>query len=243
MRRSLLAVLALLLGVLFGGAVVVGANAAPPEPPQSGDPRATAFPGNVTTCAAAGLPGTEIDVTSHIADGTYIDITAIPSGHVVTGVVVKGGPAYNKYPNLGPLPWKGLHSPLVPSGMPAAISHWFVCATRTTTSTTTTSTTTTTKSTTTTTKTTSSTSKTSSTTASSSTTGSSSSTTTSPASSTTSSGVVMTTSASSATPVAQATNRSGLAYTGFEGWPYLLGAALLLFGGVGALFLARRRRG
>jgi LPXTG-motif cell wall-anchored protein len=144
--RRALTVLALSVGVSFAGAAL--ASAAPQDPPQSGDPRAAAAEGNVTTCEAAGLPGTEITVTSNITENTYIDITAAPADHTITGVVVKGGPAYNKYPNLGALPWNDLHSPLVPSGKPAEISHWFVCGKKTTTTTTKTSTSTSTSTTT-----------------------------------------------------------------------------------------------
>ncbi|MBP2329164.1 LPXTG-motif cell wall-anchored protein [Kibdelosporangium banguiense] len=136
--RRALTVLALSVGVSFGGAAL--ASAAPQDPPQSGDARAAAVEGNVTTCEAAGLPGTEIKVTSDIAENTYIDITAAPADYTITGVVVKGGPAYNKYPNLGALPWNDLHAPLVPSGKPAEISHWFVCGEKKTTTTTSTTT-------------------------------------------------------------------------------------------------------
>jgi LPXTG-motif cell wall-anchored protein len=58
-----------------------------------------------------------------------VDITGLPEGVTIVGVVVKGGPAYNVYPNLGALPRKGLHAPLVKSGKPAAVSHWFACGT------------------------------------------------------------------------------------------------------------------
>jgi hypothetical protein len=225
------AVLALSIGISLGGAAV--ATAAPGDPPQSGDPRATAVAGNVTTCAAAGLPGTKIQVTSNITGNTFIDITAVPAGYVITGVVVKGGPAYNKYPNLGALPWNDLHAPLVPSGKPAEISHWFVCGKKKTTTTTTTTktTTTTTKTTATTTKTTTKTTTSTSTTSTS--TGSSSS------SSSSSSGATTTSSKAAVVP---ASNNSGLAQTGFSGGPLVLIGGLLLVGGAAALLLARSRR-
>jgi hypothetical protein len=106
-------------------------------PPSSGDSRATSYNGNAVTCADAGLPGTIISVTS-THDGVYLDITAVPAGQTVTGVVVKGGPAYNVYlPGaLGALPWLDLHAPLNASGSPAGISHWYVCGTASTTTTT-----------------------------------------------------------------------------------------------------------
>lgn len=224
--RRALAVLTLSASVLLAGATF--AAAAPDDPPVSGDQRATAHPGNVVTCEAAGLAGSIINVTSS-NDGTYIDITGLPSGYTVTGVVVKGGPAYNIYPNLGALPWNDLHSPLVPSGKPAGISHWFVCAKKDTT-------TTTTKTTTTTTKTTTSTSGTSTTTTSGSST-SGTTTTTTPGGG--SSSVTTTT---SPVVVANESSSSGLASTGFAGGPYLLVAGLLLLGGLSALLLAKRRR-
>ncbi|MEV4320570.1 hypothetical protein [Actinocrispum sp. NPDC049592] len=216
--RRALAVLTLSTSVLLAGATF--GTAAPDDPPVSGDPRATAISGNVTTCAGAGLPGVEIKVTSHITENTYIDITAVPSGYTVTGVIVKGGPAYNKYPNLGALPWNDLHAPLVPSGKPAEISHWFVCATKDTTTTTTKTTTTTTKTTT-------------------STTGTSTSSTTSTKTSGGGSSVTTTT---KPVVVANESNTSGLASTGFAGGPYLLVGGLLLIGGLIALLFARRRR-
>ena len=106
-------------------------------PPPSGDKRATSYNGNAVTCADAGLPGTIISVTS-THDGVYLDISAVQAGQTVTGVVVKGGPAYNVYlPGaLGALPWLDLHAPLNSSGKPSGISHWYVCGTASTTTTT-----------------------------------------------------------------------------------------------------------
>ncbi|RZS43266.1 hypothetical protein EV193_102245 [Herbihabitans rhizosphaerae] len=120
-------------------------TAAAQEDPVSGDKRATVHAGNATTCEQAGLAG--VDVTAKLTvtkDDTYLDVTAAPADHVLTGVVVKGGPAYNVYlPGvLGTLPWLDLHSPLVSSGKPAAVSHWYACGTKTTTPTSTPSTTT-----------------------------------------------------------------------------------------------------
>jgi LPXTG-motif cell wall-anchored protein len=215
MRRPVLVVLALSLGTLFSSAAIAAAAPPPKTPPPSGDPRATSFAGNVSTCAEAGLPGVEINVTSHITEKIYIDITAVPSGYTVTGVVVKGGDGYNRYPNLGKLPWDDLHPPLVSSGKPAEISHWFVCATKTTTTSTSTVKPPTSSST-------------------------SSTTSTKPptSSSTISSGGAVVTPGSGSTPTA---GGSELASTGFDGWPYLLGAAALLVAGGGALLFTRRR--
>src|SRR5712691_7173720 len=62
----------------------------------SGDPRAVAYSGNATTCAEAGLPGDIVQVGYTIdATNTYVTITSVPDGTALTGVVVKGGPAYN----------------------------------------------------------------------------------------------------------------------------------------------------
>ncbi|CAL9559761.1 hypothetical protein SUDANB95_04569 [Actinosynnema sp. ALI-1.44] len=144
-----------LAACLFAAGVVWfgTAGATPPAgdpPPVSGDPRATAYPGNATTCPDAGLPGEIISVTSN-DDGTYLDVTAVPEGYTLTGVVVKGSNAYNVYTGLGGLPWLDLHAPLASSGKPAEISHWYACGTKSVSTTTTTTTTTTSPTTTTTT--------------------------------------------------------------------------------------------
>lgn len=208
--RRALTVLAVSIGVSLGGAAI--ATATPGDPPQSGDPRATAVAGNVTTCAGAGIAGTAMDVTANITGNTYIDVTAVPAGYELTGVVVKGGPAYNKYVGLGGLPWNDLHAPLVSSGKPAEISHWFACVKKKTTTTTTTTTKTTTTTT----------------------------TTTKPGSSA-STGAFQPTKTSSGA-VDQASNENELAETGFNGGILVLVGGLLLVGGAAALFLARARR-
>lgn len=112
------------------------AAASPPNrTPESGDERATAHPGNVVAADCAELfPGSSAVAQSDLdfsgGDNTGgVDITGVPDGVQIVGVVVKGGPAYNVYTDLGDLPWLGLHAPLVPSGKPAAVSHWFVCGT------------------------------------------------------------------------------------------------------------------
>ena len=111
----------------------LGGGSASAAAPPSGDARATSFEGNAVTCADAGLTGDIISVTA-TQDGTLIDITAIPAGKTVTGVVVKGSDAYNVYlpAKLGALPWLDLHAPLNPNGQPAGLSHWYVCAVNTT---------------------------------------------------------------------------------------------------------------
>ncbi|MGO1057144.1 hypothetical protein [Crossiella sp. CA198] len=110
---------------------LVGAAAAQPTATSAGDPRATARPGNATTCAAAGLAGAP--VTERLAvgkTGTHLTVTEVPYELRITGIVVKGGPAHNVYlpTALGLLPWPGLHSPLVGKENIPAVSHWFVCA-------------------------------------------------------------------------------------------------------------------
>jgi LPXTG-motif cell wall-anchored protein len=103
------------------------AGSVPSDQPVSGDDRATAHPGNIKDgdCAAAGLSGSVVNVVSE-DDGTYITITSVPEGVTLTGVVVKGGPAYNVY--TGDVR-EDLHAPLNASGGPAGISHWFACGT------------------------------------------------------------------------------------------------------------------
>lgn len=100
-----------------------------PEPPVSGDVRATAYAGNIKDgdCATAGLAGSAVSVTATTdASNTYVTITAVPAGTTLTGVVVKGGPAYNVYVGDHRT---DLHAPLRPSGKPAGVSHWFACGT------------------------------------------------------------------------------------------------------------------
>ena len=131
-------VAALAAAAWLGVAGVAGADTL-----QSGDERATAHPGNARPgdCAGAGLAGERIpNIGDDSPSGTYFDITSIPSGYTVTGVVVKGGDAYNVYlPSaLGDLPWLKLHAPINASGGPAGLSHWFVCGTKGSTTTTTT---------------------------------------------------------------------------------------------------------
>jgi len=138
---------------LFG---TLAATADPPADPVAGDDRATAYPDNAVEADCPTLfPGSTsvalTDLTYSVdPTETYLDITAVDADVEVAGVVVKGGPAYNVYEvaDLGDLAWLDLHSPLVSSGEPAQISHWFACGVTTSTTTTTTTTTTSTSTTT-----------------------------------------------------------------------------------------------
>lgn len=217
--RRVLVAAPLALAAVLG--VAVAAHATPSTPPESGDDRAVVKPGNVHDgdCAEAGLLGEPVDVEADIDDNTYISLTDVPEDITITGVVVKGGPAYNVYSGLHE--WSGLHAPLAgKSGAPAEISHWFVCGTETKMTTTNSSTSTTTSPT-------------------KGSTGSSSTSTSS-----TSAGVVVTTkgrTTTSAPAVAAASDNGRLANTGFAGgWLLGLAAALLLGGGT-VLGLGRRR--
>lgn len=212
-------------GALFG---IAGTASATPntEPPVSGDDRATAHEGNVVGKHCPDLfPGSQVIAKGDLTfetDGsnTYLDITAVADGVEVVGVIVKGGPAYNVYEpaDLGELPWLDLHSPLVPSGKPAQISHWFACGVKDTTTTTTNPT------------------------------SSASETETSPTSTPGGEEPSSSTAATDTTPdtttsedVAPAAQESELADTGVDaGWLVALGAALLLGGGA-LLFLMRTR--
>ncbi|MGH3761400.1 hypothetical protein [Actinophytocola sp.] len=111
------------------------ASASPDRTLDPGDDRATAHSGNVVEkhCpdlfpGSTAVPLGDIEFTG--GDNTAgVDITAVPDGIEIVGVIVKGGPHYNLYETagLGDLPWQDLHAPLVPSGKPADVSHWFVC--------------------------------------------------------------------------------------------------------------------
>ncbi|GDY29535.1 hypothetical protein [Gandjariella thermophila] len=211
-RRVLLAAPLALLTVLGAAAA---AHATPSTPPQSGDVRAVAKPGNVHDgeCAGAGLPGQAVDVEANIDGNTYITITGVPDGVTLTGVVVKGSPAYNVYTGL--TDWSRLHAPLAgKSGQPATISHWFACGTGTKSST----------------PKPPSTSKPPAS-------GSSTARSSTPAGGAAATGRTTT----SASAVAAASENGRLANTGFDSaLPLGLAAALLLGGGT-ALTLARRR--
>ena len=108
-----------------GLALTVLPAAAATGTPVSGDDRAVAFAGNARTCAEAQLLGTVVQVgyTIDVSD-TYLTITSVPADPSLTGVVVKGGSAFNVY--VGDVR-TDLHPPLVSSGQPAQISFWFAC--------------------------------------------------------------------------------------------------------------------
>ncbi|MFD8494417.1 hypothetical protein [Amycolatopsis sp. NPDC059657] len=101
------------------------------------DNRAVPTEGNVTTCAKAKLPGTDlkpsdITFTGGTQQDKYLNITALGEGVTVTAIVIKGGDGYNTYePGKRGLPanppWEKLRSPLNGGGQQATISHWFLC--------------------------------------------------------------------------------------------------------------------
>lgn len=124
------------------------AFATPKAAPVSGDPRATAYPGNLhdgkagSACAQLGFPDdTELGADSsggdagHDAtvtnDGTYLKISWSAGSAQVDAVAVKGGPAYNVYPAsvFTTSPTTSLHSPMVGKNKDNVpdISHWFAC--------------------------------------------------------------------------------------------------------------------
>lgn len=92
--------------------------------------------GNVTTCEAAGLAGDDISDLVEFAlsgdENETLNITSVPEGWDVTGVVVKGGPNYRVYDEIEP----DMQSPNNPGDNVPAISHWFICATSDSTTTT-----------------------------------------------------------------------------------------------------------
>ncbi|WP_447009667.1 hypothetical protein [Saccharothrix hoggarensis] len=144
--------LALTTSGLLGGTASATGN----DTRQPGDKRAVMGDKNLEwnhpdACKTAGLAGTAVDgdpkdaktpTLPHTADGKRsITITGGLEGYTVTGVVVKGGPAYNVYfvdapegiEPLGDLNWTELHAPTTSSGSPADISHWFFCVEKVTT--------------------------------------------------------------------------------------------------------------
>jgi LPXTG-motif cell wall-anchored protein len=118
------------------------ALAAPAKPaPTTDDTRAVAYDDNLasdwpTACSVGGLTGTVI-ATDKITftggkDKPDVDISAVAPGVTVTGVVVKGGDAYNIYLAAGlgaTLPWNDLRSPFNNGGNIPTISHWYACGT------------------------------------------------------------------------------------------------------------------
>ena len=213
------ALLALCTTGLLGGT----ASATPDKTPVAGDDRATVAEGNVdigqpgNACDVVDLPGDELTMPAgtFTVEGVNITITAHPEGYTLTGVVVKGGNAYNVYDaaDLEELPWEDLHPPINSSDGPAGISHWFVCAEKDATVTTTT------------------TAPTSDTTTETTTTAAATTTTTSTTDS------VAVTPTSTSTPAAAAgANDGDLANTGFDGgWMLIVGLGLVA---AGAAFVA-----
>ena len=240
-RRSLRAAVA---GALLATGFVLGSATAHAA---EEDPRATRHEGNATTCAQAGLAGTILEspadytfARGKIDDDQYLDILTVSPAVTVTGIVVKGGDAYNVYEpgKLGlstTAPWTNLRSPVTGqnNNIPQ-LSHWYVCGTKkTTTTTTTTSTATSTTGTTTTTA-------SSATSSSGASTAPSESSAESAASSAAGGAAAVTT--TSGGPRTTAQNATELASTGFGGgWLIGLGAALVL-GGAALMFLVRARR-
>lgn len=128
-------------GALAVAAAVTGAVfATSAQAAETDDPRAVAFDGNVSTCEGAELAGEIIDPSDLTYEDGEIDvdqsvtITGVAEGVTVTGIVVKGGNAYNVYePGLRELPadvpWEDLVAPINDGGQQPALSHWFVCGT------------------------------------------------------------------------------------------------------------------
>lgn len=199
------------------------------DEPTTDDPRATPFLKNVDinhpeACTVGGLTGSTIHPNKFTYTGgdnqLHLDITALPAGVKVTGIVVKGGDKFNVYlaDKLGAaLPWEDLRSPFNNGGQLPQISHWYGCGivdeqpptSTTTTTTTTTSTSTVTHSST-------------------------------PTSTSTASDQAPTTTTTEApVPVAETDD---LAATGFgSAWLLGLGAALVAAGAAVLLVLRRRR--
>jgi LPXTG-motif cell wall-anchored protein len=210
-------------------ALVTTAFATPVKPaPVSGDDRAVAYDKNVAeghgdVCTVGGLTGTVIDkakltFTNGVANvDQYLNISAVDAGVTVTGVVVKGGDAFNVYlaAKLGPLPWNKLRSPDNNGGNIPTISHWYACGVKK--------------------------DQTSSSSATSSSSSTSSSTVThssTPSSSATSSSAVV---ATTTTTAAAGAATDVLATTGFgSAWLAGLGVALLAAGAAVLLVLRRR---
>lgn len=211
---------------------LVTTAAAGPDDPITDDPRAVPFLKNVDinhpeACTVGGLTGTPIHPNQFTYTGgdneLHLNITGLPAGVKVTGMLVKGGDKFNVYlaDKLGAaLPWNELRAPFNNGGQLPQISHWFGCGIVEQTTTTTTTTTTTSTSTVTHSSTPSSTS------------------TTTPVSSSSEVAVTTTTTAAPV-PVADVDD---LASTGFgSAWLLGLGAALVAAGAAVMLVMRRRR--
>lgn len=263
-KRTVAAAVSALLSLSLGG-LALAANAATAaaeeESPVSGDSRAIAAEGNPKTCSAAGLSGDIIAIWD-LDDGQDTDkvdfedgvpnqdqyLTILSAdGYDVTGIVVKGGPAFNLYkPGARELsatpPWEDLHAPLNAQGTVPEISHWFVCATKTPPSTTPTTTeppTTTTEPPTTTTEPPSTTTEPPSSEPSSEPPPSSEPSSEPP---TTTSVSPVTTTSPAATTTTTSTTTTPLGVTGFGRGALIPIGLLLLVGGAAAVLIARLRR-
>lgn len=210
------------------------ATTASAQEPTTDDPRATAYLKNVDinhpdACTVGGLTGSTIHPNQFVYSGgdnqLHLNITGLPAGIKVTGIVVKGGPVFNVYlaDKLGAtLPWEKLRAPLKDNGNGSEISHWYGCGVVETPSSSVTTTTTTTTTTT-------------------STVTHSSTPTETSTSSSSSSEVAPTTTTTTVAPVPVA-EEGGLASTGFgSAWLLGLGAALVAAGAAVLLVMRRRR--
>jgi LPXTG-motif cell wall-anchored protein len=143
---------ALAFGLLVCPPAAVAQTVVAPTSSAS-DSRATFVTGNVVTCAGAGIvstPGVTIiqvgadgnasasdpnvsgTVQAHSGGGEELNVAITGANVVIDGVIVKGGPAFNRYTNpvfLPPTlpPPQGYISPFNTGGNIPAISHWFIC--------------------------------------------------------------------------------------------------------------------
>jgi LPXTG-motif cell wall-anchored protein len=132
--RAALAVVPMALAVVLGSAGLAHAT--------EEDGRATIHEGNLDrehedACTDLGgqpLPESGFTFTGGVGH-QYLTINSVVDGTTVTGIVVKGGPAYNVYePGAGlkeALEWENLQSPLMEKKngghIIPEISHWFAC--------------------------------------------------------------------------------------------------------------------
>lgn len=131
-RAAVVSTVAAAFGIAFSSTLVAYAA-------ETDDPRATPHDGNVATCSAAGLDGTLLDKTlldyeAGIEESDLlVTISEVLAENVtVTGIVIKGGDAYNLYVpgELGlseTPPWEDLISPINNGDNQPELSHWFVC--------------------------------------------------------------------------------------------------------------------
>jgi len=133
-RRAGVIVSTILAAGLLSAAFALPAMATPKpdDPIISGDDRVIRTGGpNANSCDDAGLEGTII-LKDDKPSGLTVTIKAsdIPAGYDVTGIVVKGGPGFNVYP---PNVLTNLRAPQNKGGQQPALSHWFVCGVKKTT--------------------------------------------------------------------------------------------------------------